>query len=313
MCTCLTAREEGSFLFCGDLDVRFATFNRWHDLTDSFVEFDHLPTYVEGRLIGFTTCRVDPGFWRAIEESPQSKTLIDFTFPLPHLSMQLPEDAAHGLLASPWRKQLQVLQFGEMSRDWDAGQGSFGDSAAEGRDAKVLVELVEKMPQMRELYLGVWFEQFDPLLTTKFSTNLRVLAINTSAPLNLTLLAKNKATKNIETLIIVQRDAHGPNNRFHDHLLALVNSPHLANVKKLTIDLHDFDDKACGIVATAKVLGRLRCLRISGRSITDNGALALAECVPLRKLEDVVLDTPQVTKDGVDALKRAGIPIRSNE
>ena len=44
----------------------------------------------------------------------QSKDIVNFTFGMPHLTLQRPEDLGPALLNSPWRTQLQELQVGEM-------------------------------------------------------------------------------------------------------------------------------------------------------------------------------------------------------
>src|SRR5690349_14181027 len=80
-------REEGPPPWAGDLESVFAGQNRYYIGLD-LDEFDYLPTYEGGKLVALRANRVGPGPWHVIETSGQARSLVDLTFPMPHLSMQ---------------------------------------------------------------------------------------------------------------------------------------------------------------------------------------------------------------------------------
>ena len=69
-------------------------------------------------------------------------------------------------------------------------------------------------------------------------------------------------------------------------------------------------DEGCRDIVASGVLKRLKMLDLRHGCITDEGTAVLADCPDLRNLEWLDLDRNGLSADGVERLKRLGIPLR---
>jgi hypothetical protein len=309
--------------WCGSLEGVFAHQNQRY--CGLFLdEWDFAPTYEDGRLVELRANKLDPDTLRAIQQSPQANDLRDLTIALPHLSEQTPEAYVETLLGSPLRLRLEVLQVGNADRAFEAPLDPW--DLSELADLRPLVRLVEQMPQLRELYLGLSAEDVSNLLSARFSPQLRTLAISTQGRLDPMPIAENESLQGVRTLVLNQTDLGQPLDaqaqenlpalvgaKFHEHFRALANATALDHLKDLRIEMHEVDDTCCDILVASRVIRHLRRLYLRGQGITDAGAATLAASPEVKALEELYLGGAALTERGYAGLSAAGIGVQRTE
>jgi len=308
-CNCDRNPGRQSFPFNGSyLEELFARKNLYYPDAD---EFDFMPTYAAGQMEKLRANRFDPGAWRAIEWQPQTRGLIDFTFASPDLIFQNLDDGAGGLARSGWRQQLRKLQFGKMDRAWDAVTGK-DEARCDGDDTQILVDLIEEMHWLRELYLSVDLPDLSPLISATFPRWLEMLHINSFDAVDLGILAAKRSLGLLNSLVI-RRPLLAPPAKpdFPTGFQALVNAAICNRVHTLRIEMPEVDDACCQSLVNSPIVKHLERLYLVGNGVTDAGASILAASADVRALKDLWLDGKGLTQKGCQTLLSAGVPLRS--
>jgi hypothetical protein len=303
---------QRQFPSAGDLEDVFANQNR-HYVGLDLDEFDFMPTYEGGKLVGLRSNRVGPGPWRVIETSAQARDLRDLTLAMPHLSMENCDDCVEALLHSPLLSRLQILQLGETDRGWDANLDDEG-ALCDGEDMEALVALVERMPRVVALYLAAAVPEPGLLLAATFPPALKTLQARSFEPLDLGVLARNDSLGGLGTLVL-RKEPIGARvgEGFYAQLGALLNRAALDRLQDLRLDVPELDDVSCEILVGSRLVRQLRRLWLRGEGVTDAGAAILAACPDIQKLEELAIEGPDVTEAGYAALRAAGVRLRDVE
>jgi hypothetical protein len=187
--------------------------------------------------------------------------------------------------------------------------------------AEQVIDVLAACPRLEELYLNIDVENIDVLFTSPQLGNLRVLQYyygstarsygeDDSDPYPLSVLARNKALKNLTTLHLHPgRDAEIA----LDELDALLRSKHLPALAHLQIHMTTYGDDGADRIVSSGILKRLKTLDIGYGNMTDAGARALAACPDLKKLEVLSVSRNCLTQVGVKALRNAGVRVIADD
>jgi uncharacterized protein (TIGR02996 family) len=92
---------------------------------------------------------------------------------------------------------------------------------------------------------------------------------------------------------------------------ALLRSPHLKSLKRMSIYQSDLGDEGCQALVESGLLSRLEVLDLDMGRISDAGARLLAGCPDLRRLKRLVLTQNQLTAAGIALLQATGVPLEA--
>ena len=178
-----------------------------------------------------------------------------------------------------------------------------------GIDSDLLPGLVAKMPRLRELRLHVGLLETEKLFGLKTLTDLRALIVSDCQDAALTRLARNPALAKLEDLHIEPNGIYAgdPARITLSGLRALVNSPHLQNLKSLGLHFTDFGDAGVRAIVRSDILKRLKQLDLAFGCITDEGARLLADCPDLDNLQEIDLTGNALTAEGIALLEESGV------
>jgi uncharacterized protein (TIGR02996 family) len=209
------------------------------------------------------------------------------------------EEAIDPLVGAPFLPHLRRFQFGEPNR----GGG--------GRLAKFLAG-ARRLEQLELYALGV---DMEALFALPFP-HLRALTVHgCEIEYPLEVLAGNPSLGPLEA---VHFWPHRP--RFRDgayistaSACALLRSPHLKGLKRVTIYQSDLGDEGCAALVESGLLGRLEELDLDMGRISDEGARLLAGCPDLPRLKRLVLTNNQLTAAGIALLQATGVPLDAGQ
>jgi uncharacterized protein (TIGR02996 family) len=211
------------------------------------------------------------------------------------------------LLRWPHLANLRVFQLGWTAEEEYTDQFCPHNCHTDGENA---YHFVRQMPRLEELYLFAHRVDGNKLVTLPLP-NLRVFLLYHSYKYGLAKLAENASLRKLTHLLChphaLEYDAK-PYIRLAD-LRAIVNSPHLANLKHLRLRLADFGDKGCQEIVKSGILTRLETLDLRHGCVGDAGARTLAACPDLKRLRHLDLSRNELTDQGIAALKAVGIPV----
>jgi uncharacterized protein (TIGR02996 family) len=214
--------------------------------------------------------------------------------------------APHMLLGAMPLGNLRVFQLGDLKEN----EQGLTETCFLGGDYPI-IELVQKMPRLEELYLAAHNIDTDRLFALSMP-HLRVLHVYHMNHYPLERLAQNASLGRLTHLF------------FHPHALepgrreaylrlsgvrAVINSPHLQSLAHLRLRLCDMGDDGCREIVRSGILNRLRTLDVMFGRITDEGARVLAACPDFRHLEELNISWNRLTDAGLAALQATGVVI----
>jgi uncharacterized protein (TIGR02996 family) len=224
----------------------------------------------------------------------------------------IPEDcddpSQYVLLRWPHLANLRVFQLGWTAKE-EYGGGYCPHNCP--TDGEYAYHFVRQMPRLEELYLFAHNVDGNKLFALPLP-NLRVLQLYHSEKYGLAKLAQNASLTRLTHLLChphaLEPDDEHAYIRLAD-LRAIVNSPHLPNLKHLRLRLADFGDKGCEEIVKSGILRRLETLDLRHGCVGDAGARTLAASPDLKRLRHLDLSRNELTDQGIAALKAVGISV----
>jgi uncharacterized protein (TIGR02996 family) len=227
---------------------------------------------------------------------------------------RLPEDGIpegcespclYPLQRAPFLPHLRVFQLGE-TVDF-SGEGYCCRENGTG-----VVELIERMARIEELYLLAHDVDTQRLFALPNLTHLRALQVYHVFEYPLEVLAANPALARLTTLRLHPRHGFPREGAYvaRRQVRAVLNSPHLGSLTHLYLHSSDLGDEGCRDIVESGILRRLKVLDLSHGCIQDEGARILAACPDIRRLELLSLQENELTAAGQEALTGFGIPVR---
>ncbi|MBN9122084.1 MAG: WGR domain-containing protein [Planctomycetes bacterium] len=223
------------------------------------------------------------------------------------------------LAGSPYLTNLRVLKYG-FSDDHPRGPSHSTMVSPFGSKAAELLDVLKNCPRLEELYLNTDLRPIDTVFSSKLLGNLRVFQYyygtnysdyrSRANPYPLSVLAQNKALKNLATL----RLHPGRETTIDiDEFDALVRSKNLPALAHLQVHMTTFGDEGADRLVSSGILKRLKTLDIGYGNMTDDGARVLAACPDLKNLEVLDVSKNALTRAGISALKGAGVRIVADD
>ena len=229
--------------------------------------------------------------------------------------MSDPGNILRPLAGAPYLTNLRVLKYG-FSDDHKDGPSHSTMVHPFGMSAANLLDALKNFPRLEELYLNTDMRPVVDLFSSELLGNLRVFQYyygthrygsqQAGGPYQLSVLAKNKALKNLTTLRFHPgRDAEITLDEFD----ALINSKNLPALAHLQVHMTAFGDEGADRIVASGILKRLKTLDIGFGAMTDAGAAVLAANTDFKKLEVLDVSWNALTPAGIAALKATGVRI----
>ncbi len=243
----------------------------------------------------------------------EGEELFEFDEDMENELVILPE-----ILKSPYLQNLRVFEFGYSATEEQISHTTMVTPFANCTVEDIL-KLLERAPNLEELYLNADVEDVKRLFSSDRLGNLRVLQYYygmgryqqpPELEYPLSALADNSSLKNLTTLRLHPgRDA----SILLDEVRALLHSKNLPNLVSLQIHQTRYGDDLVPVLIESGILNRLKVLDLGYGLLTDKGARQLANCPELKNLDWLAVSKNALTQSGIDLLKSTGSRVRATD
>lgn len=174
-------------------------------------------------------------------------------------------------------------------------------------EEKHVVGLIQNMPRLEHLVVIVQVRlNTQSLCAFQYPSTLKNLQLGGNVELAVEKLVKNSTLSSLETLRLepdyTYQDPEDPARLDLDDLTAICHSPHLQNVKHLSLWRSSVGDAGIEELISSGMLERLESLDLCYGCVTDAGALRLAEVMNPAKLTSLCLNANAIDELGGQAL-----------
>lgn len=224
-----------------------------------------------------------------------------------------PFGPTEALLQWPGLRNVRLFQCGEPEEEEYDEWCPWNESAYCG---KQIYQLVQKMPNLEELYLFAQDVNEGRNLFALSLPRLRILQHYHDYRYPISSLAKNQSLTNLTHVLF---HPHPPDaEEFEDGakpairlagLRAILKSDYLKNLTHLRLRCSDLGDAGCKAIVDSGILKQLKLLDLRHGCITDKGAKTLLDCNDLKNLEHLDLQGNQIGEVEAERLEESGISV----
>jgi uncharacterized protein (TIGR02996 family) len=289
------------------LKVRYGWARGWLD----WLQIDNLSVEVSRRLAAATETRllrrleVLEDIWEDPGEYPAG----------PDVPEEAERPSLYPLTRAKHLGNVRILQLGEQADHFLQQQtrnDCFYNCRMTGEGA---VGIIKLMPKLEELYLLANNVDVEQLFSLKTLHNLRIMQVYHLHRYPLSRLAKNPSLGRLTHLLIhphAIEDLEEPPITL-EGFRAVVRATNLPSLTHLQLRLTLFGDRGIEEIVKSGILKRLKFLDLRGGGVSDEGAKLLADCPDVTNLQVLDLSRNQLTKAGLNLLKKTGIAVRAGE
>ena len=279
----------------------------------------HRAQFARGWLDSITSNNLKVNFARALVKAPEIRLLREL-----RIENVAYEDAGEfepgpdvGNAESPACSVLQRLPTLPNLRIFFLGEPAEDEYPSTHVNGEPAIDIVERMPNLEELYLLAHRVDVKRLFGLTTLPNLRILQVHHCHRYPLEVLASNAAYSNLTHLLLfphaMEYDDQEEGGAYINlaGVRALAKSPHFKKLTHLQLRLSDLGDAGVKEIVASGILKRLKLLDLYGGAVSDAGAKMLAESPDLKNLELLELSNNQLTQTGIDALAATGIKVNA--